>query len=102
MARPVYAHPAKRAYRAGISCLRQALDYVFDWLMHSPGAKVDVQNTIKTFAAAAGLNVNATAPATDAVVHSGVEVVMPQITGTYVNGYTFTVAGGVITSAVAS
>jgi hypothetical protein len=70
--------------------------------MHSPGAKVDVQNTIKTFAAAAGLNVNTTPPTTDAVIHSGVKVIMPVATGTYVNGYTFTVVAGAITAAVAS
>lgn len=40
--------------------------------------------------------------ATDTIVKSTVKVVMPAITGSYVNGYTFTVANGVITGGVAS
>ena len=35
-------------------------------------------------------------------VFTGTKIIMPQATGTYVNGYTFTVAGGVITAIVAS
>jgi len=39
---------------------------------------------------------------TVAPVVSGVKVTMPNVTGTYVNGITFTVVNGVITAAVAS
>ncbi len=41
-------------------------------------------------------------PTTVKEVVSGVKYTMPQATGSYVNGYTFTVVAGAITAAVAS
>lgn len=55
-----------------------------------------------TAAIAAGVITRITLPTTDKIVKSGVKYLMPAATGTYVNGYTFTVVNGAITAAVAS
>ena len=102
MARPKYLKPSNVAYRGNLSRVRSALDKLFDWLLQSPQAKADVEQTFKTFATAAGLNVDAATPSTQVRVNSGVKVLGPAITGSYVNGYTFTIVGGVITAIVAS
>lgn len=51
---------------------------------------------------AAGVLSNVKLPATIAAVTNTVKVLAPAITGTWTNGYTFTVAAGVITAIVAS
>lgn len=91
-----------KAYRGNIATMRYGLDRVYAWLYQSPQAKPDVAQVIKQFAAEAGINVDAATPTTQVRINSGVKVTAPAITGTYVNGYTFTIAGGVITAIVAS
>lgn len=72
------------------------------------GDAVTITNSLGGNAQAGILSVSGTVlqgavlPATAAIVPSTVKIIMPQITGTYTNGYTFTVAGGVITAGVAS
>ncbi|QIG73213.1 hypothetical protein [Rhizobium phage RHph_I40] len=101
MARPDYVKPSKVAYRGNLSRIRAALDKLYDWLLQSPQAKADVEQTFKTFATAAGLSLNQI-PSTSVVIASGVKVTAPAITGSYVDGYTFTIVNGVITGIVAS
>lgn len=43
-----------------------------------------------------------TLPGTQKIITSAVKVTAPAITGTYVNGYTFTIVNGNITAIVAS
>ena len=73
------------------------------------GGTLPVQNSAGTVADAAAVATVAGGAvtavklaSTKAVVSSTVKVTMPVATGTYVNGYTFTVVNGVITAAVAS
>ncbi|QIG68452.1 hypothetical protein EVB62_050 [Rhizobium phage RHph_TM33] len=101
MARPKYLKPSKVAYAGNLSRIRAALDKLYDWLLQSPQAKADVEQTIKTFATSMNLSLNQI-PTTSKVIDSGVKVTAPAITGSYVNGYTFTIVGGVITAIVAS
>lgn len=96
-----WSGPLIKAYRGNLSSLRYGLDRVYSWLLQSPKAKPDVVKDIKKFAAEAGLNLNVI-PTTSKQIDSGVKVTAPAITGTYVNGYTFTIVGGVITAIVAS
>lgn len=53
-------------------------------------------------AVAAGAVTRVTLPGTDKILKSGVKYTAPAITGSYVNGYTFTIVAGVITAIVAS
>lgn len=55
-----------------------------------------------TAAVAAGAITRITLPSTDKIIKSTVKYTGPAITGTYVNGYTFTIAAGQITAIVAS
>lgn len=41
-------------------------------------------------------------PANQRIITSGQKIIMPQATGTYTDGYTFTVSGGNITAITAS
>ncbi|AGC35623.1 hypothetical protein RHEph03_gp056 [Rhizobium phage RHEph03] len=101
MARPKYLKPSKREYAGDLSRMRAALDKLFDFVRRSPQSKPDVVQTFKTFANATGIDLNQI-PSTSVVVASGVKVTAPAITGSYTNGYTFTIVGGVITAIVAS
>jgi hypothetical protein len=78
-------------------------------VVNQADANVTVQNSAGAAISAAGVATvaagvlsNVKLPATVAGVLNGVKITMPNITGTYVNGITFTVAGGVITGGVAS
>jgi hypothetical protein len=53
-----YTPASNIAYRHNLGELRQVLDTVHDWFTKSPGAKVDVVSTIKTFAVATSINLN--------------------------------------------
>lgn len=100
--RPAYSKPIVKAYRGMVSQMKQVLDRCIDKFHVSPGFKAEVTQTLKEFAANQGLNLDAALPSTQIKVSSGVKVTAPAITGTYVNGYTFTIVGGVVTAIVAS
>lgn len=55
-----------------------------------------------TAAVAAAALTRVTLPGTDKIIKSTVKYTAPAVTGTYVNGYTFTIVAGVITAIVAS
>lgn len=72
-------------------------------------ANVQVQNSAGTVissscpaAVGSGVLSNVKLPSTVAAVTNAVKQTLPAITGTYTNGYTFTVTNGVITAIVAS
>lgn len=88
------------AYAWMIGYIRQELNEFSTFLYKSPGAKADVANQVNAFMNQNGLT--HVVPSTQLVVTSGVKVLGPAITGSYVNGYTLTIVGGVVTAIVAS
>lgn len=100
MARVKYPKALNQAYKGFISDLQQALSEVEDFLNRKPKAVADIQLTISTFLAQKGIT--PLVPGNQRVLTSGVKVTAPAITGTYVNGYTFTIVNGAITGIVAS
>jgi hypothetical protein len=100
MAKIAYLSVTNAAYKGIVSELRTILNRFGGKLDRSPGAATDVRNQLSGFLAAYGIT--PLLPTNQRIVTSAVKVVMPAATGTYVNGYTFTVVGGVITGAVAS
>lgn len=70
MPRPEYSNVTKE-YRGNIAELRHRLDRVYDWLLRSPKAKPDVQQTVVEFGEAAGIDFAAPLPATQVVVSEG-------------------------------
>lgn len=99
--RPVYSKPIVKAYRGMVSQMKYHLDRCIDKFHVSPGFKAEVTQTLKEFAANQGLNLDAIA-SNQIKVTSGVKITAPAITGSYVNGYTLTIVGGVVTAIVAS
>ena len=84
-----------KPYRGFISKLRQCLDEVYDFGLHSPKAKPLIREQFEAFATAAG--VAATLPATAQRIDSGQVVTPVVVTGTGTKA-TFTVAGGKVTA----
>jgi hypothetical protein len=101
MGKPIaWPSVSNTAYKGMVSEIRTYLNILGRRLTRAPGANNDARNQISTFLAAYGIT--PLLPANQAIVTSTVKVIMPAATGSYVNGYTFTVVGGVITAAVAS
>ena len=73
-------------------------------LVNNPGELADANAAVSraySALAAAGGDAVVTG-STVRVVQSGVKVTAPAISGSYVNGYTFTIVNGVVTAIVAS
>lgn len=101
MAKPInYLSPVNPAYNGLVSEIRTHLNILARRINASPGALIEARNQLSSFMA--NIGITPLLPANQAVVTSTVKVTMPAATGTYVDGYTFTVANGVITGAVAS
>lgn len=101
MAKPiVFPSVVDPSYKGLVSEIRTHLNILARRILRSPGAVVDARNQISAFMANVGIT--PLLPANQAIVTSTVKITMPAITGTYVNGYTFTVTNGVITAGVAS
>lgn len=89
-----------RAYRGDVAELRHRLDRVYDAILEKKsGFKTVVAQTLREFQTQAGISTNLS---TQVTLTSGTKVLAPAVTGTYVNGYTFTIVNGVITAIVAS
>lgn len=101
MSKPIaYMAVSNASYKGLVSELRTWLNVLARRLARSPGASNDIRNQLSSFMANVGIT--PLLPTNQAIVTSTVKVLMPAATGSYVNGYTFTVVGGVITAAVAS
>lgn len=96
----VYPSVSNPAYKGIVSEMRTHLNILARRVLKSPGSLIDIRNQLSAFMANVGIT--PLLPANQAIVTSTVKVIMPAATGTWVNGYTFTVANGVITGAVAS
>lgn len=75
--------------------------YAYD-LVHNPSVAPDCDAALVAATADLTSLVGSTGVATQKVLSSGVKVTAPAITGSYVNGYTFTIVDGAITAIVAS
>lgn len=101
MSKPIaYPSPIVPAYKGLVSEMRTYLNILARMLRSRPGAKDDAAAQIS--ARMNEFSISPSLPGTQRIVTSGVKVTAPAITGTYVNGYTFTIVGGVITGIVAS
>lgn len=90
-----------RGFRGFISQVRTQFQMMASWVeKNDPSAAAELNAQMQTLAAATGFVQNQ--PGTKLLISSGVKVTGPAITGSYVNGYTFTIANGVITGIVAS
>lgn len=119
-------------YRGAIGEFRFYLQRMATFRDESSGAVADLRNMVATFlgyigsalvtggtnltvsdasgttqatplvTAADGTVTSAIIPTTSKIIKSTVKVIMPAATGSYVNGYTFTIVNGAITAAVAS
>lgn len=88
------------ANKGNVARIRQTLTEWAEYLRKSPGGKPDFAAHVSAFINQAGLTFSPLS--TQIVVSSGVKVLGPAITGSYVNGYTLTIVGGVVTAIVAS
>ncbi|QIG68326.1 hypothetical protein [Rhizobium phage RHEph27] len=101
MTKPIaYPSVSNASYKGIVSEMRTALNILARRIARSPGAANDIRNQISAFLANVGIT--PLLPANQAIVTSTVKVLMPAATGSYTNGYTFTVVNGVITAVVAS
>ena len=100
MARLTFPTATVAAYKGQIGVIRRLLQEWASYLKKSPAAATDVAGQVSAFVNQAGL-VYTPAP-TQLLVTSGVEFLGPAIGGAYVNGYTLTIVGGVVTAIVAS
>lgn len=110
-------------YRGAIGEFQFYMKRFASYLDKSAGAASDLLKTIKAYfdyagtvftvkdtstqsatgtLAVNGAGLDVALPTTAKIIKSGVKVTMPQASGSYVNGYTFTVVNGAITAAVAS
>ena len=100
MAKTNYPSVINAAYKGLVSEARTVMNRLAGRINRSPGAAAEISPQIAAFMAANGVPI--TIPGTQRLITSGVKVTAPAITGTYVNGYTLTIANGVITAIVAS
>lgn len=100
MAKLTFPSVITSAYAGNISVIRRLLTEWASYLQKSVGANADVASQVSAFINQAGLTF--TPASTQLLVTSGVKVTGPAITGLYVNGYTLTIVGGVVTAIVAS
>jgi hypothetical protein len=89
-------------YRGFVGEVRGWLNRTASWLEKSPGGKATLESQIKAFVTQTDLTVTDPLPSTQKIIVSGTKVTAPEITGTYVDGYTFTIVDGTITAIVAS
>lgn len=89
-------------YRGFMGEVRGWLNRMASWVEKSPGGKATLQAQVKAFADQAGLDVSTPIPSTSKVIASSTKYLAPAITGTYINGYTFTITDGNIVAIVAS
>ena len=100
MAKLTYGAITEKAYAHNISEFRNWYQRIASFVSKSPGAATDVNASLQPLVAATGFV--QTQPGTKLLVTSGVKVLGPAITGSYVNGYTLTIVGGAVTAIVAS
>lgn len=100
MARTTYPSVINAAYKGLVSEARTVMNRLAGRINSSPGAAAEIAPQIAAFMAANGVPI--TLPGTQKLLTTAVKVTAPAITGTYVNGYTFTIVGGNITAIVAS
>lgn len=89
--------PASIPYRGFVSEARTWFQRIASWAeKNGPESRAELARQIAPLTAVVGV------PSNQIVVTSGVEFAGPAISGTYVNGYTLTIVGGVVTAIVAS
>jgi hypothetical protein len=100
MSKLSFTSVVNKAYSGTISEARTFFQRLASWVERDPTAATDLNNQLQALTAATGFVQNQ--PGTKLLVTSGVKITAPAITGSYVNGYTLTIAGGVVTAIVAS
>lgn len=90
----------KSPYRGFMGEVRGWLNRIASYVDNSPGAKVEVAKQLEPLLTYVGYV--PTIPGNQKLITSTVKVTAPAVTGTYVNGYTFTITNGNITAIVAS
>lgn len=99
MAKLIY--PSATATYRGIALrARMVFDELYSHIKSSPDSAAVVAAQLAPLAVAAGYTTPI--PSTSKQIASGVKVTMPEATGVYADGYTFTIVAGEITAAVAS
>ncbi len=87
-------------YRGFIGELRGWFQRIASYVERSPGAAAAINSQIGVLAGKTGYVTPI--PSTSKRIDSGAKVAGPAVTGTYTNGYTFTIVNGNITAIVAS
>lgn len=101
MSKPIaYPSVSEPAYKGLVSEARTVLNRVAARLRSSPGAANDIRNQISAFLFEFGIT--PLVGSNQRILTSAVKVTAPAATGTYTNGYTFTIVNGAITAVVAS
>lgn len=101
MSKIVWPSITVRAFRGVMSEARTTFQKLASWAEdNDPTAAAELNAQLQALTSATGFV--QTQPGTKLLVTSGVKVLGPAITGSYVNGYTLTIAGGVVTAIVAS
>lgn len=90
----------KAPYRGFVGEVRGWFNRIASYVEKSPAANAEVNKQIVPLLNKLGYV--PTIPGNQRLITSAVKVTAPATTGTYVDGYTFTIANGVITAVVAS
>ena len=101
MSKIVWPSTINKAFSGVISEARTKFQMLASWVeKNEPSAATELNAQLQALTAATGFV--QTQPGNKLLVTSGVKVTAPAITGSYVNGYTLTIVGGVVTAIVAS
>ena len=100
MAKLTYGAITNKAYSHNISEIRHWLQRIASFVAKSPSATTEVNASLQPLVNVTGFVQSQ--PSNKLLVTSGVEFLAPAISGVYVNGYTLTIVGGVVTASVAS
>lgn len=87
-------------YRGFAGEIRGWFNRIASFAEKSPAAKAVINSQLAVLAT--NLGYVQAIPGTQKLLTTAVKVNAPAVTGTYVNGYTFTISGGNITAIVAS
>lgn len=87
-------------YRGFVGEVRGWLSRIASYAEKQPGAKAAINTQLAVLLANTGYV--PTIPSNQKLITTAVKVTAPAATGTYVDGYTFTIVGGNITAIVAS
>lgn len=87
-------------YRGFVGEVRGWFSRIASYTEKSPASAAVINTQLQTLATKTGFQ--SAIPSTSKKIDTGVKVLAPAITGSYTNGYTFTIVGGNVTAIVAS